>query len=97
MECDMTPLKENIMEQQEKLHDVKMECFTEIQKIDDKVKIIENHLKIVSQINLKMESMQVKIEELYKWRSIENNVLTSLRVIKTYGISLHTLPISECQ
>ena len=30
VECDMTPLKENILEQQEQLHDVKMECFTEI-------------------------------------------------------------------
>ena len=35
----MTPLKENILEQQEQLHDVKIECFTEIQKMGDKVKI----------------------------------------------------------
>ena len=66
VECDMIPLKENILEQQEKLHDVKMECFTEIQKMADKVKVLEKHLKIVSQINLKMKSMQVKIEELDK-------------------------------
>ena len=26
VECDMTSLKENILEQQEKLHDVKLEC-----------------------------------------------------------------------
>ena len=51
VECEMTPLKENILEQQEKLHDVKMECFTEIQKMDDKVKVLEKHLEIVSQIN----------------------------------------------
>ena len=37
--CDMTLLKENILEQQENLQDVKMECFTEIQKMDDKVKV----------------------------------------------------------
>ena len=28
VECDMTPLKGNILEQQEQLHDVKMERFT---------------------------------------------------------------------
>jgi hypothetical protein len=52
VECDMTPLKENILEQQDHLHDVKMERFTEIQKMVDKVKILEKHLKFVSQINL---------------------------------------------
>ena len=30
VECDLTPLKGSILEQHEKLHDVKMECFTEI-------------------------------------------------------------------
>ena len=30
VENNMIPLKENIFEQQEKLHDVKVECFTEI-------------------------------------------------------------------
>ena len=63
VEYDMTPLKENILEQQEHLHDVKMECFTEIQKMEDKVKVLEKHLEIVSQININMESLQVKIEE----------------------------------
>ena len=33
----------------------------------DKVKALEKHLKIVSHINLKMESLQVKVEELEKW------------------------------
>ena len=33
VECDITPLKAIILEQQEKIHDVKMECFTEIQKM----------------------------------------------------------------
>ena len=93
----MTPLKENILEQQEQLHDVNMECFTEIQKMADKVKVLEKHLEIVSQINLKMESLQVKIEELDKWRNMENNVPSSLPVIKTCDIRLHTLATSECQ
>ena len=87
----MTPLKENILEQQEQLHDVKVECFTEIQKMDDKVKVLEKHLEIVSQINLKMEALQVKIEDLDKWRNMEKNVLGSLPVVKTYDIRLHTL------
>ena len=44
-----------------------------------------------------MESLQVKIEKLDKWRSIEKNVPSSLPMIKTYDISLHTLATSECQ
>ena len=44
-----------------------------------------------------MESLQVKIEELDKWRSIETNVPSSLPVIKTYDISLHTMATNECQ
>ena len=30
------PLKENILEQQEQVHDVKVECFIEIQNMEDK-------------------------------------------------------------
>ena len=93
----MTLLKGSILEQYEQLYDIKMECFTEIQNMADKVKVLEKHLKIVSQINLKMGSMQVKIEELNKWRSIEKNVPSSLPVIKSYDISLHTLATTECQ
>ena len=33
VEDNMTLLKEKILEQQEHLHDVKVECFTEIQKM----------------------------------------------------------------
>ena len=44
-----------------------------------------------------MESLQVKIEELDRWRSVEKNVPSSFPVIKTYDISLHTLDTSECQ
>ena len=51
VECGMTPLKVSILEQQKQLHDIKMECFTVIQKMVDKVKMVEKHPKIVSQVN----------------------------------------------
>ena len=57
----------------------------------DKVKTIENHPEIVSEMNLKMRSLQVKIEDLDRWISIEKNVLDILPVIKIYDINLHTL------
>ena len=63
----------------------------------DKVKMVENHLEIVSQVNKKMRSLQVKIEDLDKWKSMEKNVPSSLLVIKSYDISVHTLATSECQ
>ena len=47
----MTSLKEIILQQQENLHDVKMECFTTIQKMVDKMKMVQKHLEIVSQTN----------------------------------------------
>ena len=93
----MTPLKGSILEQQEQLHDLKMECFTKIQKMADKVKMVENHLEIVSQINQKMRSLQVKIEDLKQWRSMEKNVPSNLPVIKSYDINVHTLATSDCQ
>ena len=37
---NMILLKENILEQQDKLHDVKVECFTKIQKMAKKVKAL---------------------------------------------------------
>ena len=91
MECDITPLKENILEQQERLHDVKMECFTEIQKMVIKVKIVEKHLEIVSQTNQRMRDLQAKIEYLEEWRNKERNVPSILSVINSYDISVHTL------
>ena len=48
VECETTPLWSTILEQQEKLYDVKMECFNEIKKMANKVKLIEKHLQIVS-------------------------------------------------
>ena len=54
VECDITSLKGSILEQQEQLHDVKMECFTVIQKVGNKMKMVEKHLEIVSQTNHRM-------------------------------------------
>ena len=65
--------------------------------MEEKVKVLEKHIKILSQINLKMESLQTKIEELDKWRNIEKNVMSSLPVVKDYDIRLHTLATNECQ
>ena len=41
-----------------------MECFTEIQKMADKVKIVEKHLEMISQTNQMMRDLQAKIEDL---------------------------------
>ena len=97
VEYDMTPLKGSILEQQERLHDVKMECFTKIQKMADKVKMVEKHLEIVSQTNQKMRNLQVKIEDLDEWRNKEKNPPSILLVIKIYDISVHTLATIKCQ
>ena len=63
----------------------------------EKVKALEKHLEIVSQINLKMESMQTKIEEIDKWRNVEKKVPSILPIVKAYDIKLHTLDTNECQ
>ena len=61
VECDTTLLQEGILKQQEKLHDVKMECFAEIRKMVDKVKMVEKNLEIVSQTYQRMRDLQAKI------------------------------------
>ena len=61
------------------------------------VKNLEKHLKIVSQINFKMESLQTKIEDLDKWRNMEKSVPSILPSVKSYDIRLHTLASNECQ
>ena len=43
-----------------------------------------------------MIDLQAKIEYLEEWRSIEKNVPSSLPVIKSYDISVHTLATIEC-
>ena len=64
VECDITPPKSSVLEQEENLHDVKMECFVEIQKMADKIKNVEKHLEIVSQTNQRIRDLQAKIEYL---------------------------------
>ena len=64
--------------------------------MEEKVKALEKHLEIVSQINVKMESLQAKIEELDKWRNAEKNVPRILPVVKAYDIKLHALDTNEC-
>ena len=44
-----------------------------------------------------MESLQVKIKELERWRNMEKSVMSSLPIVKSYEIRLHTLATSECQ
>lgn len=97
VECDMLPLKISILEQQKQLHDVKMECFTEIEKMANKMKMVEKHLEIASQVNQRMRSLQVKIEDIDRWRIMEKNVPSILPFIKKYEISFHTLATTECQ
>jgi hypothetical protein len=46
----LVPIKENILEKQEKVHDVKVDFFLDSQKMEGKVKALENHLKIVFEI-----------------------------------------------
>ena len=92
----MTLLKVRMIEQQQWLHDVKMECFTEIQNMVDKVKIVEKHLEIISQTNQRMRDLQAQIEYLEEWRNKENNFPSSLPVIKIYDVSVHTLATTEC-
>ena len=63
----------------------------------DKMKSVEKHLEIVSQTNQKMRDMQTKIEDIEEWRNKEKNVPSSLLVIKSYDINVHTLATIECQ
>ena len=44
-----------------------------------------------------MRSLQANILYLEEWRSKEKNVPSSLLVIKSYDISVHTLATIECQ
>ena len=64
--------------------------------MEEKVKYMEKHLKIVCQINLNMESMQTKIEELEKWSNMEKGVPSGLLSLKDYDTRLHTPATNEC-
>ena len=59
--------------------------------MEEKVKALEKHLETISQINLKMESLRTKIEELDKWRNMGKGVPSGLPAVKAYDIRLHTM------
>ena len=44
-----------------------------------------------------MESLQIKVEDMERWRKMEKNVPSGLPGIKAYDIRLHTLATNECQ
>ena len=70
----LNSLKESILIEQELLHEAKTECFAEVQKMVDMLKVLEKYLEVASQIHQSMESLQAKIEELEEWRNVEKNV-----------------------
>ena len=63
----------------------------------DKVKMIEKHLEIVSWTYERMRDMQANIVELEEWRSTENNIPSSLPIIKIYDIPMYSMATTECQ
>ena len=44
-----------------------------------------------------MRALQAKIEDIDEWRNKEKNVPSSLLVIKSYDINVHTFATTECQ
>ena len=95
VECETTSLRATIMEQQEKLFDVKMECFDVVKKMSDKVKMIEKHLEIVSQTYQRMRDLQEKIIELEEWRRTEKDIPSSLPMVKRYDITVYSMATTE--
>ena len=65
--------------------------------MEDKIKYLEKHLEIPTQINQKMESLWIKVDELDKWRNMEKIIPSGLAGIKAYNIRLITLDTNECQ
>ena len=65
--------------------------------MDDKVKMIEKHLNIVSQTHQRMRNLQEKIIELEGWRSTKKNIPSSLLTIKSYDITVYFMATEECQ
>ena len=65
--------------------------------MDDKVKMIENHLDIVSQTHKKMRDLQDKLIELDEWRSTKRDVPNSLPLVKIYDITVYSMATEECQ
>ena len=65
--------------------------------MEDKIKSLEKHLEIASHINHNMAFLQIKVEEMDRWRNMEKNVPSGLLGIKDYDIRLQTLATNECQ
>ena len=83
--------------EQDHFHDAKVECFAEVQKMEDIIKDLEKHLENASQVYQNMEYLHTNIEELDEWINIKKNVLGVLPIIKAYDSILHTLNTDECQ
>ena len=94
---ETTPLRATILKQHEKPYDIRMECFDNVKKMADKVKVIEKHLDIVSQTHKRMRNMQEKIIELDGWRSTKKNIPNSLPLVKSYDITVYSMATEECQ
>jgi hypothetical protein len=94
---ETTPLRATILNQHSKLYDVRMECFDKVKKMDDKVKMIEMHLDIVSKTYQKMRDLQGKIIELDEWRSTKRDIPNSLPSVKSYDIIVYSMAMKECQ
>ena len=97
VEDETIPLRATILVQQEKLYDIKMECFDKVKKMADKVKMIKKHLDIVSQTHQRMRNLKEKIIELDGWRSTEKNIPSSLPLVKSYDITMYSMATKECQ
>ena len=44
-----------------------------------------------------MRDLQAKIVELEEWRSTENNIPSTLPMIKSYDITMYYMATEECQ
>ena len=97
MEDETTPLRATILNQHEKLYDVKMECFDKVKKMADKVKMVETYLNIVSPTHQRMRNLQEKIIELEGWRSTKKNIPSSLPIVKIYDFTVYYMATKECQ
>ena len=53
----MISIRQSILVEQELLHDAKVECFAEVQKMADIMKALEKHLENASQVYQNMESL----------------------------------------
>ena len=94
---ETTPLRATILNQHEKLYDVRMKCFDKVKKMADKVKMIKKHLDIVSQTQQRMRNLQEKIIELDEWRSIEKDIPNRIPSVKSYDIIVYSMAMEECQ